>query len=677
MRTSIFFILVFLVFSKQGKAQSTYELFKQLRNVTTIQCGHGGYTHCHYSNLNILEIDTSFMGLPAISFGTYFGNSLLYFDNQKVYVKGGFVLCEEDCLLFDFGVLPGDEVTFLSPLDFGLTTAVVTATDSLVLLNGEKRKTVSITGHFWIEGIGDAQHTFGSYPVWDNWAYNVCFHNREGEILYVNNAVYQDEDGEIPSNLEVCELLNYQGVEEPFTCEIDSLSIELFLNQDSLEIVEWSFNDDQYSTENNPFFVAETPGCYLLSLRALDKFLGTEVYFEKQLSFCQADYWKPIEEYPLVKDVYALNEDLLWIIEKHKIYHSKNGGENWVEQPFAVPESGNRLFHSLEMANEEQGIIACEILNGLEPLKSILFTKNGGKTWKESLSTFSIKTAGILPSGVAYAISGTNHLYKSINFGNTWDLQSDELPEIDKIHLISDQAIHGIGHADGQDYYTKSLDGGSNWQTFYFNENSGNNEDLLAIHFLDENEGFIAGVDGLLMKTVNGGMDWDTSYLSSGNDLLDIDFRNNGYGLIVGDQSSVFETKDFGENWDWIECGTNRDFKRVSVVSEEVSYAVDLQELYKSGLIAEDNCDQSSSTKQEDGVIINVFPNPFSDMLSIRLADQKAYTVELYSLQGSLLYTSQIIGQKDCLLSHLVPGVYSLKISDHKGNTSLQKVVKL
>ncbi len=676
MRTSIFFFFVLFVFCKPAEAQSTYELFKGLGDVSIIQCSHGGYLNCDYTNYDIHQKDTSYMGFPALIL-PFAWSPFLYFDDQKVYAKGGFILCEDDCLLFDFGVSPGEIITFLSPIYFDFTTAEVSSVDSITMLNGEKRKRVTLDEHVWIEGIGDTEHTFGTYPVFDNFSYNVCFHNQDGELLHVNNNVYEDYDGEIPSNLEVCNFLNYSGVEEPFICEIDSLSIQLFLNQDSLEIVEWSFNDDQYSTENNPVFAAETPGCYLLSLRALDKVLGTEVYFEKQLSFCQADYWKPITEYSLIKDVFALNEDLLWIIENHKIYHSKNGGENWVEQPFAVPESGNRFFHSLKMANEEQGIIACEILNGLEPLKSILFTKNGGKTWKESLSTFSIKTADILPSGVAYAVSGTNHLYKSINFGNTWDLQSDDLPEIDKIHMISDQTIHGIGHANGQDYYTKSLDGGSNWQTFFFNENSGTNEALINIHFLSKNEGFIAGVDGLLMKTVNGGMDWDTSYLSSGNDLLDIDFRNNGYGLIVGDQSSVFETKDFGENWDWIECGTNRDFKRVSVVSEEVSYAVDLQELYKSGLIAEDNCDQSSSTKQEDGVIINVFPNPFSDMLSIRLADQKAYTVELYSLQGSLLYTSQIIGQKDCLLSHLVPGVYSLKISDHKGNTSLQKVVKL
>lgn len=120
-------------------------------------------------------------------------------DSKKVYanvVLG--VDTINDVLLYDFSVEKGDTVWGL-PLSSTANlytelnmTKVVTGTDSIELLNGEKRKRIYIDGtEPWIEGIGSVNGLFNpAYPIsTTSTVYNFvsCFKQNNVE-LYHNNT---------------------------------------------------------------------------------------------------------------------------------------------------------------------------------------------------------------------------------------------------------------------------------------------------------------------------------------------------------------------------------------------------------------------------------------------------------------------------------------------------------
>ncbi|PHN08279.1 T9SS type A sorting domain-containing protein [Flavilitoribacter nigricans] len=120
----------------------------------------------------------------------YFTGRLLREDEQqRVWMKQGE---EAETLLYDFGLQPGDSITFA-----GLCTAYLMETDTVVLNNGDRRRrmhfkykqAVGIPEQFWIEGIGSQ---FGLLEHWASSCYTdvgdwLLCHFEEGSLVYPDN----------------------------------------------------------------------------------------------------------------------------------------------------------------------------------------------------------------------------------------------------------------------------------------------------------------------------------------------------------------------------------------------------------------------------------------------------------------------------------------------------------
>ena len=63
---------------------------------------------------------------------------------------------------------------------------------------------------------------------------------------------------------------------------------------------------------------------------------------------------------------------------------------------------------------------------------------------------------------------------------------------------------------------------------------SGTLNGLYSIYFTDANTGYVVGSEGIILKTTNGGTNWDT--LSSGTswDLTSVYFTDANTGYVVG-----------------------------------------------------------------------------------------------------------------------------------------------
>ncbi|MEK9150108.1 MAG: YCF48-related protein, partial [Candidatus Desantisbacteria bacterium] len=84
-----------------------------------------------------------------------------------------------------------------------------------------------------------------------------------------------------------------------------------------------------------------------------------------------------------------------------------------------------------------------------------------------------------------------------------------------------------------------------NWSV----QESGITKDLWSVHFVDVNNGWVVGEDGLILHTNNGGIIWKVQKSKVNVALCGIYFinKNNGW---IGGRGGVQHTIDGGINWE-------------------------------------------------------------------------------------------------------------------------------
>ncbi|MFN2454221.1 MAG: WD40/YVTN/BNR-like repeat-containing protein [Pyrinomonadaceae bacterium] len=73
-------------------------------------------------------------------------------------------------------------------------------------------------------------------------------------------------------------------------------------------------------------------------------------------------------------------------------------------------------------------------------------------------------------------------------------------------------------------------------------------KDLNAVYFTDTKRGWIAGDEGFVGYTEDGGRHWERQKLATGDAVNDIYFRNRDDGFLLAG-NRIFETQDGGEEW--------------------------------------------------------------------------------------------------------------------------------
>jgi len=137
--------------------------------------------------------------------------------------------------------------------------------------------------------------------------------------------------------------------------------------------------------------------------------------------------------------------------------------------------------------------------------------------------------------------------------------------DLTDIRLLSPTKVIAFGNASSVLLSTNS---GNDWQLSYADSMR---SDIWNSFFLDINNGFICGDDGLLMKTTDGGLTWIYKNSGTTNILYDIEFVNSDSGLAVGGAGTIIRTTNGGETWSAGASGTSSHYK-VSIVSSNNIY---------------------------------------------------------------------------------------------------------
>jgi len=82
-------------------------------------------------------------------------------------------------------------------------------------------------------------------------------------------------------------------------------------------------------------------------------------------------------------------------------------------------------------------------------------------------------------------------------------------------------------------------------------QQSGTNQILYDLHFVNEQTGWVIGLGSTILKTTNGGLNWfqQQSNLSSARNLTGIDMLDVNTGYIVGQAEAILKTTNSGVNW--------------------------------------------------------------------------------------------------------------------------------
>ncbi|MEO6694642.1 MAG: YCF48-related protein [Ignavibacteria bacterium] len=225
---------------------------------------------------------------------------------------------------------------------------------------------------------------------------------------------------------------------------------------------------------------------------------------------------------------------LLCFVSANSIYSQSN----WFwQQPLPT---GNFLW-AVDFININTGY-------AVGTVGTVMKTTNGGLNWelKNTPNTLLYGTS-FVDENLGFAVSGDNgSIYRTANGGNNWTIVftgiGNTLWDINFPNRTTGYAVGLNG------LILKSTDSGINWNQ----QTSGTVAHLFSLEFIDSLNG-VAGGNRILLKTSNGGINWISqaiSFVDPFSQVTSVNYvdLNVIYGLVSSDDK-IYKTTDGGLNW--------------------------------------------------------------------------------------------------------------------------------
>lgn len=164
----------------------------------------------------------------------------------------------------------------------------------------------------------------------------------------------------------------------------------------------------------------------------------------------------------------------------------------------------------------------------------------------------------------AIAVGDLGTVIKTYDGGESWEVQHHaggtdiDLYSVHFTDTLNGWAVGGIWF-ENKNVLLKTIDAGRTW----IEVPTETDLPLNAVYFVDADTGIVVGEDGIVLRTTDGGISWDTrkmdNYIGYYLDifrLLAITFTDKNNGWIVGAGyygNQIYKTTDCGRTWLWNE----------------------------------------------------------------------------------------------------------------------------
>lgn len=344
----------------------------------------------------------------------------------------------------------------------------------------------------------------------------------------------------------------------------------------------------------------------------------------------------------------------------------------------------------------------------------ILLSDDGGESWyAANISGTNLVAHVAMQGSTGYAVTDEGLIYKSTDNGENWTPIFNTEAKMRGVYIINPTHVfvsgqferlyemnHGIWnwipYVTGPGYWLRDIhfpdaqngyvvgDGGRAYKTpnnayGWFLMNMGTDENLAGVYFPSPDTGYCSGLGSTLLKTVDGGLKWESVYNGPPIDFWSVHFLTNDYGYVSAVNGNILKTTDGGQTW--IPDETNN-----TVSLREFCYIPELDRLLVGGLngtiLYKDlitNVNELQSGVNEN-VIVNVFPNPFDEKVSIEISgllpiDNRLIILNAHQ-QELMIFDGVQNGKKDLDFKNMPTGSYYYKITAKGQNIASGKLIK-
>ncbi len=214
------------------------------------------------------------------------------------------------------------------------------------------------------------------------------------------------------------------------------------------------------------------------------------------------------------------------------------------------------------------------------------YTADGGRTWKRSELKLSGDLTGIyfLDANHGWVVGQKGIIANTTN-GRDWDLQTSKVgTALTSIYFVNKDVGYAVGE---NETIISTKNGGRQWKVLQGGIVGAVGDDetsmFNAVQFLDENTGWIAGVrvfpaektqKSVIIKTEDGAGTWTSMETGKEDIIADIYFLDASVGWAVGENGLIMRTDNGGVTWLDQLSGTEETIRSVRFANKDVGWAV-------------------------------------------------------------------------------------------------------
>ena len=208
-------------------------------------------------------------------------------------------------------------------------------------------------------------------------------------------------------------------------------------------------------------------------------------------------------------------------------------------------------------------------------LGTLVKTTDGGQNWsiKPTGTSITLWESYFINDNTGWIAEGNVEsppgiIIKTTDQGESWVTQyTSNTCWFTNVWFLNNQTGYAVGSSQK---VIKTTNGGTNWD--FITMGSGSTE-LETVFFPDSATGYITGWGGLLYKSTDAGNSWFSVISGTGNNLYASYFLNYNFGIVAGAGGTILRTLD-GNNWVSQPSGTTSQIFSVYFYNKAYGWAV-------------------------------------------------------------------------------------------------------
>jgi photosystem II stability/assembly factor-like uncharacterized protein len=250
-------------------------------------------------------------------------------------------------------------------------------------------------------------------------------------------------------------------------------------------------------------------------------------------------------------DVLWLNDTTAIAIVGVSIYRSTNSGDTWTQ-----------ISSQISTGFDEMTLLPSGTIVGVSLAGDAWRSTDGGFNWTRTLvgpgSLPASWNVSFFDDQLGTIVGQSGYIFKTTDGGLTWTALNSGIGGVSFYDLEMFDDNTGLAVGDNG-YFLRTTNGGDHWDTGRLQVTGvilGRSESLQALSIVDQDFAVAAGYDGVVYKTFDRGLTWQSiGYPNLSGDLLasDVKFITHDLGYVTGSRpgipNSLFKTTDGGATW--------------------------------------------------------------------------------------------------------------------------------